>query len=204
MADKSTFIKLDRNILRWRWWKNHNTLAVFLWLLLNANVTDSDFEKEKLKRGQLATSTKTISNANSLSTQCVRTSLHHLQLTGEITIKSTNRYQVITIVNYDLYQSKSTNDLTGVLTNKQQTTNKQLTNNQQQYKNIKNIKNKRIPPKSPKGGLAPDGEPERGTDAFRAKSHLLLNRDEGTADDIPEMYRDRFDDFGKYHDWRNQ
>ena len=210
MAEQSTFIKIDRNILRWRWWKNHNTLIVFLWLLLNANVVDREFEHEVIKRGQVATSIKSIANANSLTTQQVRTSILHLKSTGEITIKSTNRYQVITISNYESYQNKTTNKTTKTSTGNQQTDNKQITNNQQQYKNIKNIKNERKnkPPKSPTGGQSPFGEFKRGTDEFRNRSHLLLKRDEGTVDDIPMVYRDgtyqSFKSFQEYYDWRNQ
>jgi len=207
MAEKSTYIKLDRNMVRWRWWKNRNTLQVFIWLLINANVTDHDFEGITVHRGQVATSVNSIANANSLTTQQVRTTLLHLKSTGEITIKSCNRYQVITIVNYHQYQDTSTNRSTKGLTNKQQTDNKQITNKQQQYKNGKNDKNgKNIPPKSPKGGLDPSGVPERGTDAFRMKSHLLLKPEEGTVDDIPTAYRDgtygEFTDFAKY--WRSR
>ena len=207
MAEQSTFIKIDRNIIRWRWFKNSNTLQVFLWLLLNANVTDHDFEKETIHRGQVATSVKTISNENSLTTQQVRTALLHLKSTGEITIKSTNRYQVITIVNYSLYQDKSTNSSTMVLTNNQQTDNKQITNNQQQYKNDKNVKNgkKNIPPKSPKGDLPPSGG-EKQYDNLHAAT--MMPRDKGTYDDIPLVYRDgtyqSFKTWEEYWDWSNQ
>lgn len=200
MAEKTSYIKIDRNITRWRWWKCQNTLVVFIWLLLNANVKDHGFEKEIIHRGQIATSVKTIEKQCYLSTMQVRVALEHLKSTGEITIKSTNRYQVITIVNYNLYQDVPTNKTT----NKQQTDNKQITNGYQQYKNNKKGKKERIPPKSPTGGLAPSGSPPRGTDAFRAKSHLLLTEDEGTADDIPVDYREDFKTFSDYWRYRNQ
>ena len=157
-------------------------------------MTDHDFEGITVHRGQVATSVNSIANANSLTTQQVRTTLLHLKSTGEITIKSCNRYQVITIVNYHQYQDTSTNRSTKGLTNKQQTDNKQITNKQQQYKNGKNDKNgKNIPPKSPTGGLDPSGGSSR-----------MKGRDEGTADDIPEMYREQFDNYQAYWDWRNQ
>lgn len=201
MAEQSTFIKLDRNILRWRWFKNTNTLIVFIWLLIEANVSDHDFENTTIHRGQVATSIRSIGNACGLSIQQVRTALDHLKSTGEITIKSNNRYQVITIVNYKLYQDISTNKTTG----KQQSNNKRITNNQQQYKNDKNgKKEKNIPPKSPKGDLTPS-EPIRGTDEFRNISHLLLKPEEGTADDIPVQYRELCNnDFATYVRYRNQ
>lgn len=190
MADKTTYIKVDRNILKWRWWHTHNTLIVFLWLLINANVKDHDFENEKIHRGEVATSLKSISNATDLSIQSVRTALSHLKSTGEITSRSRNKYTVITIVNYSMYQDAPTNKTT----DNQQTNNKQTTNKQQQYKNNKNNKNgKNIPPKSPTGGLDHSWGSSR-----------MKDRDAGTADDIPEMYREQFDNYQAYWDWRNQ
>lgn len=202
MAEQSTFIKLDRNISRWRWWHNHNTLVVFLCLLITANVTDHEFEHEIIHRGEVATSIKNIANMANLTFQQTRTAFLHLKSTGEITSRSCNRYQVITIVNYDKYQE---NQQAKQQTN-QHSINKQSTSKQQQYKNIKNDKNeKNNTPLPPKGGKSPSGNPKRGTDAFRNKSHLLLKPDEGTGDDIPVRYREMFgDDFAAYWGYRNQ
>ena len=206
MADQSTYIKIDRNIERWRWFKNKNTLIVFLWLLLNANVTDHEFENQVIPRGSLVTSLANVGKSTSLSLQEVRTAFLHLKSTGEITTKSCNRYQVITIVNYHLYQDNQQANQH----KHQQSINRQSTGNQQQYKNDKNDKNGRIykggrkaPPVSP-SGESPTGEPERGTNEFRAKSHLLLKEDEGTVDDIPYQYRKMFDNFQDYWRYRNQ
>lgn len=199
MAEQSTFIKLDRNIMRWRWWHDHNTLIVFLVLLMNANIEEHGFNAVTVRRGEVACSFSTISQQANLTIQQVRTAFLHLKSTGEITIKSYPRFQVITIVNYDRYQSKQHNKQH----DQQHPINIQSTNDQQQLKNIKNGKNG----KNNNSRSAPDspsGIPERGTKAFKAKSHLLLKRDEGTVDDIPEMYRNMFDNFPAYHDWRNQ
>jgi len=71
-----------------------------------------------------------LSKALGISIQSIRTSLNKLKSTNEITIKSTNKYSLITIVRYDDYQSINkilTNKSTGKLTSHQQTTNKQLT-----------------------------------------------------------------------------
>ena len=85
MAEPSTYIKIDRNIIRWRWFKNTNTLIVFLWLLLEANVSDHEFEHEMIHRGEVATSYKTIGISTGLTIQEVRTAILHLKSTGEIT-----------------------------------------------------------------------------------------------------------------------
>ena len=70
--------------------------------------------------------------------------MNHLKSTNEITIKSTNRFSIVTIVNWEKYQinkKQSTNKLTNNLTNNQPTTNQQLTT-EKEYKNkeLKNIK----------------------------------------------------------------
>jgi len=186
MADITTYIKLDRNILRWRWWQNRNTLQVFLWLLLEANVSDHAFENEIIHRGEVATSLKSISKSTGLTIMEVRTALKHLKLTGEVTCRTSNRYQVISIVNYNTYQDV----VTGKSTGKQQAINRQLTGKQQQYKNDKNDKNEKN-----KGRSAPDSP---------SGKKSMPGRADGTVEDIPEEYREAFRDYAEYFDWRNQ
>lgn len=205
MADKTTFIKIDRNIIEWRWFKDSKAFQVFIWLLIKANVKDHAFHKESLERGSLATSYESIADGCGMSVMSVRRIIRDLEETGEIEREIKNHYQVIRIVKYDEYQgcSKTISQTTG-----KQQPNEQANNNDIRiYKNIKNDKNI-YPPKSPLGGLDPSGEPQRGTDGFRAKAHLLLTEDEGTVDDIPTVYRDgtyqRFDNFRDYWRFRNQ
>lgn len=139
MASKSTFIKIDRNITRWRWYKDAITLQVFLHLIISANVTDHDFENITVHRGQLVASYPSLANSLNLSIQQVRTALGHLKSTGEITVKRHPKYSLITVVSYDLYQSVPTVKSTG----KQQSANSQSTVDRQQYKNIKKSKNEK-------------------------------------------------------------
>ena len=105
MADKSTFIKIDRNILHWRWFTDGNTLKVWIWLLASANIKDHDFLGETIHRGQVATSRKRIATDTEMTERQVRTALDHLKKSGEIAVSIRQHYQVITIQNYDLYQS---------------------------------------------------------------------------------------------------
>ena len=137
MAAPSTFIKLDRNITKWRWYTNANTVRVWLHLLISANIAPYEFENIRIERGQLVTSHENLANTLKLSIQEVRTALNHLKSTGEITTTAHRRFQVISIVNYNLYQG----ELTGTATSYQQADNILSTSYQQQYKNIKNNKN---------------------------------------------------------------
>lgn len=203
MAEQSTYIKLDRNILRWRWWQKSKTLHVFLFLLLNANIADHEFEQEIIHRGQTVASLGSIVKSTGLTIREVRTAISTLKKTGEVASKANNRYQVFTIVNYDKYQdNRQTERQT-----KRQASDKQATSKRQHYKNIKNDKNekKEYPPNPPQGGTSPYGEFRRGTDEFRNRSHLLLKPEEGTVDDIPERYREMCGgDFATYWGYRNQ
>lgn len=154
MADKSTFIKLDRNIQEWRWYTNANTFRVFVHLLLNANIKANDFENAKIKRGELATSYDKIANTLKLTNQQVRTAISHLKSTGEITVTRYSKFIVISIVNYAQYQDKST----AKSTINQQSLNNHLTFNQQQLKNNKNVKKEKK--EDALSGNLPDGYTE--------------------------------------------
>lgn len=129
------FIKINRNILNWRWYSDENTFRVFFHLLLKANFKDGEFEKHDIKRGQLITGRKVLSKELNISERNVRTALEHLKSTNEITIKGTSKYSIITIKNYDKYQS-----VTNTSTNNQPATNQQSTNNQPQYKKNKKVR----------------------------------------------------------------
>lgn len=104
MADQTTFVKLDRNLKHWRWFKNPKTLAVWIWLIMSANIESHDFEQDTIKRGEVATSRKTIASETGLTEREVRTALEHLKATGEIAVRLRPKYQVITILEYTRYQ----------------------------------------------------------------------------------------------------
>lgn len=140
------FIKLHRKLVAWGWYQDYVVKDVFLHLLLTANFKDTSWRKQELKAGQLVTSYKQLADNLGFSVQQIRTAVDKLKSTGEITTKSTNKYTIITVVNWEDYQSYEdfvTSNTTSATTNNQQTNNKQITNNQQQRKNDKNIRNKK-------------------------------------------------------------
>ena len=151
MAEKSTFVKIDRNIADWRWFYDPITLQVFLWLIIKANVEDHNFRDMTIHRGQLFTSIASICSATKRSARQVRTALQHLISTNEVTSQEYPYGRLITVVSYDTYQTKPTNKST----NNRQATDKQPTSDRQQYKNIKeHIENekKESAPATPDGG----------------------------------------------------
>lgn len=133
------FIKLQRKLLEWEWYGDMVTKTVFIHLLLKANWKDGRWKGVEVKRGSLITGRRVLADELNLSEQQIRTALTHLKSTNEITIKTTTKYSVITIVNYDKYQQiNQQNDQ--VATNNQPSGNQQLTTIEE-YKNNKNKKN---------------------------------------------------------------
>lgn len=100
----SGYIKIDRKITEWEWYKNLNTKVVFFHCLLKANWKDGKFEGKIIKRGSFVTSIKKLSLELCLTEDEVRTAIKHLISTGELTKQTTNKYSVITVSNYELYQ----------------------------------------------------------------------------------------------------
>lgn len=129
-------IKLDRKILEWEWYKDANVSRVFIHLLLTANHKDGRWKGIELKRGQVVTGRLELSKGVRLSEMQIRYCLNKLKTTNEITIKVTNKFSIITICKYDVYQSfKNENNqqgnqqITQPVTNNYPTSNQQVTTN---------------------------------------------------------------------------
>ena len=124
------FITLHRKIVEWEWYSDANVFRVFTHLILTANWEPKKWQGILVERGQRITSIQHIAEETGLTPQSVRTAIKKLKSTGELTSKSTNKYTVVTLINYDFYQTMEnevTNKTTSNLTNEQQTNNKQLT-----------------------------------------------------------------------------
>jgi hypothetical protein len=100
------FIKLHKKILNWEWYSDINTCRLFLHLLLTAKFKDEKWRGLDIKRGQVLTGRKKLAKSTSLTESQIRTSIFKLKSTNEITIKITNEFSIITLTNYELYQSK--------------------------------------------------------------------------------------------------
>ena len=197
--NREGYILIDRNMCDWKWWHKHNTVIVFLWLLMKAQFHESYFGGTKIERGQVATTIENIEKSNSLTRQEVRTAIFNLKKTEAITIKRCSKFSIITIVNYDEYQNLTIKSTTKQQSNNNHVTIKKPHTNTYNTYNTDNADNKSLRSESP------SESPKRGTDAFRNQSHLLLKPNEGTVDDIPERYREMCNnDFAVYWGYRNQ
>lgn len=117
------FMILPREIRRWSWYRNSKMVHMLVHLMLEAQYQDSSYMGIEIKRGQLVTGRKQLSVETGMSEREVRTCLERLQNDQLINIKSTNKFSVITIYNYDSWQFVTN-------TNDQQTTNRTPTNDQ--------------------------------------------------------------------------
>lgn len=155
------FIALHRDIMEWEWWDDHNTTRLFITCLLAANHKERNWQGMKIERGQFVSSFDSLSKKTGLSIQSVRTSIEKLKKSQNLTIKTTNKFSVLTVVNYDKYQS-SDKQPTNNTTNEQQTTNKQsITNNNDnnvnKYKGDFEPSETQSNPKEPSGKNSPSG-----------------------------------------------
>ncbi len=103
---KKGFVKFNRKIIDWGWYTDVNTFKLFFHLILCANYTDGTFLGVKVLRGQIATSISRLAKETGLTVNEARTAKKHLESTGEITSESHGKFSVISIPNYDLYQSE--------------------------------------------------------------------------------------------------
>lgn len=120
------YIKIDRKILDWEWYKNEHTKNVFFHCLLKANWSDGKFQGKIIPRGSFVSSIGNIASDLDLTVDEVRTAISHLLKTGELTKQTTNRFTVFTVSNYELYQ-----DATKQIPNNSQTDTKQIPNKSQ-------------------------------------------------------------------------
>ena len=98
------YVKLYRKFIDWEWYHDPIVKSVFIHLLLTASHKDFQHEGESVSVGQIITGRKKLSKELNISESQVRTALDKLKATGEIATKTTNKFSVITVVNWEDYQ----------------------------------------------------------------------------------------------------
>ncbi len=136
------WVKVHRKFTKWEWYTDVPVKVLFLHLLLKANHEGERWKGREIERGQCVVGRHKLAEETGLSERQIRTALDKLKNTGEIRTESTNKFTLITVVNYALYQAY---DIDERPTNDQQMTNNRPTSDQQATtnKNVKNIKNKK-------------------------------------------------------------
>lgn len=165
---EGNFVKIDRKMISWGWYTDVSTKCLFLHCILRANWKPGEWKGIRYERGQFITSLSNLSHETGLSVKQVRTALKHLKETNEVASYSTSKLTVITVTNYDKYQT------VGKVEGKQganqgQSEGKQGANKGQQYKKEKNNKEGKkekntAAPQSCPSGIDLNYDPEPGVD----------------------------------------
>ena len=128
------WLKLYRSILDSAVFQDAEVLKVWIWLLCNVAFEQHDTicygKVIHLKPGQIATGRKKIAQCTDLNETKVYRALTALKSLGNIEIKATNKYSIITVVNWDKYQDEN-----GKRTSSEQQTNSKTTTEEQQDNN---------------------------------------------------------------------
>ena len=105
--EPTTWIKLNRNILEWRWYWDETTFRVWIHLLLTAEITDREIGTKILPRGSVLTNYERLAKELGLTYDQVRRAVENLKQTEEITISRHGKFVEISIVRYDDYQGEN-------------------------------------------------------------------------------------------------
>jgi hypothetical protein len=132
------YVKVWRKISDAGWFKNHKLCTFWLWCLTKASHKEYDMivgcQQVHLMPGEFIFGRKAASKELRMSEQSIRTLLDFLKTTSNITIKVTNKFSIISIVNWNTYQVEE-NEINHQ--SNQRLTNKQpATNHKQTHKNI--------------------------------------------------------------------
>jgi hypothetical protein len=136
------FIKLYRKLLDNPIFQNEKLLKVFIWCLLKATYKSYEqmvgLQIVKLSPGQFIYGRIKASEELKIKQSTLAGLLDSLRKRQIVNIKSNNKFSVITIVNWELYQSGE--DETDNKSDNKATTNRQQTDTNKKLKNIENIK----------------------------------------------------------------
>lgn len=99
------YVLIHRDIMDWEWYQSPNVSRLYFHLIFKVNFKDKKWQGNLVERGQLITSYNHLAIELNLSVQVIRTALQKLLEGGYIKIKPTNRFTLITLVNYDKFQT---------------------------------------------------------------------------------------------------
>lgn len=146
-----SWIRIYRSLINWEWFKSDNMVRLFLYLLLSANYKENKYRGFTVGVGELVTSLHELHQATGISVRSLRTCINRLKTTHEVTTRTTNKFTIITICNYEFYQGEVTKDDKQNDTQSDiQTTNKRQTNDKPIYTEERKNKKKGITKVIPK------------------------------------------------------
>ena len=111
----SGYVRFWRKVLDSGMLKNHKLWVFWSWCLLKASYREYDaivgLQVVHLMPGQFIFGRRKAASETGLTEREIRTIIELLKKTGNLTIKTTNKFSIITIINWPIYQAKeSEND----------------------------------------------------------------------------------------------
>ncbi len=145
------YIRLWRKSLDSGLIRNHNVWIFWTWCLLKANYKPNHkqvvgFQEVILQPGDFIFGREKAAEETGLSEQNIRTCLTFLKKSKNLTIKTTNKFSIISIINWGSYQQD--NNTSNQQTNQHLTSSQPASNHKQELKNlrIKEINNTPLTP----------------------------------------------------------
>lgn len=134
------YIRTWRKVLDSGWLKNHKLWVFWSYCLLKASHKEFDaiigLQVVHLMPGQYIFGLRKASSETGLTIREIRTILDFLRKAGNLTIKTTNKFSVISIINWHIYQTEDS---------KNDTLNDKPLANKGQHTKTKEHKNKKTP-----------------------------------------------------------
>ncbi len=100
------FVKLYRDLLNWEWYSDLPVRTLFIHCLLKANYKNTKWKGQAINAGEFITSIASLTKETGLSQRQTRTALFKLKSTCNLTIKTTSRYSIITVNNWQKWQAE--------------------------------------------------------------------------------------------------
>ena len=101
------YVKVDRKMLESDLIHEPVTFTVFMYLLLSANYREGEYNGQQIHRGESVVSYPRIASATGVTERQARTALSKLVKSGRVSVKRYPKFSVVTLLNYDKYQSVS-------------------------------------------------------------------------------------------------
>ena len=101
-----SYIKLDRRIMSWGWYKDNNAKALWLHLLISAYWDDDEYRGETIPAGSFPTSLQELSDQTGMTIKQVRNCLEKLKRTGEIQTDRRRYGIIVRIAKWEEYQGE--------------------------------------------------------------------------------------------------
>lgn len=100
------WIKIYRAFEDWQWWYDEKMVKFFIYLIFRAYSKDCYVGERLIQRGSFVTSFQKMADECGFSVKQIRGMIEKLIRTNEVAKCSTPKFTIITINNYDKYQTE--------------------------------------------------------------------------------------------------